>query len=234
MDWGSIESLRFELGVIRKIRVGELASRIPASDWLRWKAGGGRPEVATKGRWWVVVVRKNIDELTCQLLNVRSKSRWTPLSKVHNPGFATGVVPSISSRSFCSHPSDAFNELQGPAAIDYRSVLQEDEFHKLADSTIHDLLEKLEQYGDSIDLDGFDIDYGNEVLTMKLGDLGTYVVNKQTPNRQIWLSSPVSGPSRYDWDRNTQAWIYRRTRANLLRVLESEIEELCGKPLNLS
>ncbi|KAJ8450687.1 hypothetical protein Cgig2_021159 [Carnegiea gigantea] len=56
MDWGSIESLRFELGVIRKIRVGELASRIPTSDWLRWKAGGGRPEVATKGRWWVVVV----------------------------------------------------------------------------------------------------------------------------------------------------------------------------------
>lgn len=178
--------------------------------------------------------RKNVDELTCQLLNVRSKSRWTPLSKVPNPGFATGAVPSISSRSYCSHPSDAFNELQGPAAIDYRSVLQEDEFHKLADSTIHDLLEKLEQYGDSIDLDGFDIDYGNEVLTLKLGDLGTYVVNKQTPNRQIWLSSPVSGPSRYDWDRKTEAWIYRRTRANLLKVLESEIEELCGKPLNLS
>lgn len=31
----------------------------------------------------------------------------------------------------------------------------------------------------------------NEVLTLKLGELGTYVLNKQTPNRQIWLSSPV-------------------------------------------
>lgn len=29
------------------------------------------------------------------------------------------------------------------------------------------------------------------VMTVKLGDLGTYVLNKQTPNRQIWLSSPV-------------------------------------------
>ena len=37
------------------------------------------------------------------------------------------------------------------------------------------------------------------VLTVRLGELGTYVINKQTPNRQIWMSSPVSGPMRYDW-----------------------------------
>ncbi len=37
------------------------------------------------------------------------------------------------------------------------------------------------------------------VLTLRLGDLGTYVINKQTPNRQIWMSSPLSGPVRYDW-----------------------------------
>ena len=36
------------------------------------------------------------------------------------------------------------------------------------------------------------------VLTVKLNEHGTYVVNKQTPNKQIWLSSPVSGPYRYD------------------------------------
>jgi hypothetical protein len=29
------------------------------------------------------------------------------------------------------------------------------------------------------------------VLTVKLGKHGTYVINKQTPNRQIWLSSPI-------------------------------------------
>lgn len=28
-------------------------------------------------------------------------------------------------------------------------------------------------------------------MTVRLGDLGTYVLNKQTPNRQLWLSSPV-------------------------------------------
>lgn len=29
------------------------------------------------------------------------------------------------------------------------------------------------------------------VLTLKLGEQGTYVINKQGPNQQIWLSSPV-------------------------------------------
>ena len=37
------------------------------------------------------------------------------------------------------------------------------------------------------------------VPTVRLGELGTYVINKQTPNRQIWMSSPISGPVRYDW-----------------------------------
>ncbi|KAG8364635.1 hypothetical protein BUALT_Bualt18G0017900 [Buddleja alternifolia] len=121
-----------------------------------------------------------------------------------------------------------------PSPIDYRSVLQEDEYNRLANSTIHDLLEKLEEYGDAVDIDGFDVDYGNEVLTLKLGSLGTYVINKQTPNRQIWMSSPVSGPSRFDWDQNAEAWIYRRTKQDLIKVLETELEKLCGEPITLS
>ncbi|KAK1388971.1 hypothetical protein POM88_017149 [Heracleum sosnowskyi] len=122
---------------------------------------------------------------------------------------------SYVSRSFCS---------SGPSGL----TVVEDEFHKLADSTIHHLLEKIEEFGDSMDIDGFDIDYGNQVLTVKFGNLGTYVLNKQTPNRQIWMSSPVSGPSRFDWDRNAQAWVYRRTKNYLFEILESELEQLCA------
>ncbi|KAF7805852.1 frataxin, mitochondrial [Senna tora] len=150
------------------------------------------------------------------------------LENLHPPS------PSSSSRSFCSPSFNLNGESQGPTAIDYRSLLQEDEFHRLADSTIHDLQEKFEDYGDTVEVDGFDIDYGNDVLTIKLGDLGTYVLNKQTPNRQIWLSSPVSGPSRFDWDQDAKSWIYRRNKANLYKVLEVELEQLCGKPIVLS
>ncbi|CAN8308569.1 unnamed protein product [Cochlearia groenlandica] len=132
---------------------------------------------------------------------------------------------SVTTRSFSS---------QGPASIDYSSVLQEDEFHRLANFTINDLLEKIEEYGDNVQVDGFDIDYGNEVLTLKLGSLGTYVLNKQSPNRQIWMSSPVSGPSRFDWDKEANVWIYRRTEAKLHKLLEEELEKLCGEPIQLS
>jgi len=36
-------------------------------------------------------------------------------------------------------------------------------------------------------------------LTLTHPSKGTYVLNKQPPNKQIWLSSPVSGPKRFDW-----------------------------------
>lgn len=29
------------------------------------------------------------------------------------------------------------------------------------------------------------------VMTLTLGGLGTYVINKQGPNQEIWMSSPV-------------------------------------------
>ncbi|KZV52180.1 frataxin, mitochondrial [Dorcoceras hygrometricum] len=189
------------------------------------------------------------------------------------------------------HYSSAIEGSLGAAAIDYPSAMHEDEYHKLANSTIHDLLEKLEEYGDSVEIDGYDVDYGNEVLTLKLGSLGTYVINKQTPNRQIWMSSPVSslspvflpksynkldktvledemvieprlllveymyyvslfldhhivydyvaysfssGPSRFDWDQHSRAWIYRRTRQDLIKVLETELPQLCGHPIHLT
>lgn len=37
------------------------------------------------------------------------------------------------------------------------------------------------------------------VLTLAFPPIGTYVLNKQPPNKQIWLSSPKSGPKRYDY-----------------------------------
>ncbi|XVE49805.1 hypothetical protein DITRI_Ditri01bG0111200 [Diplodiscus trichospermus] len=73
-----------------------------------------------------------------------------------------------SSRSFCSGPLNLPQDSQGPAAVDYRSLLQEDEFHRLANSTIHDLQEKLEEYGDIVKIDGFDVDYGVSVKTCLL------------------------------------------------------------------
>jgi frataxin len=113
--------------------------------------------------------------------------------------------------------------------------LAENQFHKLADSTLDTIFDTIEQYIDAIDLDNddTDIEYSQGVLSVKLGGgLGTYVINKQTPNRQIWMSSPVSGPVRYDYYKGN--WVYSRDGHKLHERLEKELEQLTGVAINLN
>jgi len=42
-----------------------------------------------------------------------------------------------------------------------------------------------------------DSNYAEGVVNIEMRGGKFYVLNKQTPNRQIWLSSPISGPSRF-------------------------------------
>jgi frataxin len=65
-------------------------------------------------------------------------------------------------------------------------------------------------------------------MTLKLGDKGTYVVNKQPPNKQLWLSSPTSGPKRYDFDAEHQVWFYGRDHHSLKYLLDTEITKAIG------
>ncbi|CAG8672120.1 6530_t:CDS:2, partial [Paraglomus brasilianum] len=64
-------------------------------------------------------------------------------------------------------------------------------YHNLAEETMQRLIEYFDNLGDRIELDGYDVEYSSGVLTLKLGSSGTYVINKQPPNKQIWLSSPI-------------------------------------------
>ncbi|PPR01178.1 hypothetical protein CVT24_006054 [Panaeolus cyanescens] len=53
------------------------------------------------------------------------------------------------------------------------------------------LLDDLEELIDNEGLPGYEVEYHSGVLTLSLGPRGTYVINKQPPNKQIWLSSPI-------------------------------------------
>lgn len=70
-------------------------------------------------------------------------------------------------------------------------------YHAAADATLADLTEALEGWVEAgpaaavLGVDA-DVEYATGVLTLRLGDgRGTYVLNKQAPNKQIWVSSPV-------------------------------------------
>lgn len=59
------------------------------------------------------------------------------------------------------------------------------------------------------------MEFSAGVLTVQVEGKGTWVINKQPPNKQIWLSSPVSGPRRFDWigedgNEGNGAWVCLR------------------------
>ncbi|KAH7422250.1 hypothetical protein KP509_13G099100 [Ceratopteris richardii] len=133
------------------------------------------------------------------------------------------------------HPMICFGVRRTSSFKDAEIVLlDEKEFHKLADELLHYLQEKFDELGEENDIEGFDIDHAEGVVTIKLGAFGTYVINKQTPNRQVWLSSPVSGPARFDWDKEQCHWIYKRTKVEILKLLEKEVHDLLGVSIVLS
>lgn len=71
------------------------------------------------------------------------------------------------------------------------------------------------------------------MLTVQLGEpYGTYVINRQTPNKQIWLSSPTSGPKRYDF--NSLKWIYKHDGVSLHELLTTELSKVVSVDVNFS
>lgn len=113
----------------------------------------------------------------------------------------------------------------------------EKQFHLICDETlelIQDELADLES-----DINDADVSLSQGVLNINLGpSLGTWVINKQTPNRQIWWSSPMSGPRRYEYHPNPaeklsllSAWKYSKDGTTLHEVLRSEMSKATGKSL---
>ncbi|KAF2072915.1 hypothetical protein CYY_005772 [Polysphondylium violaceum] len=107
-------------------------------------------------------------------------------------------------------------------------ILDENAFHDIVDVELELFVEKFEEIGQDLDLDDFDVESAAGVLTLKLGSLGTYVINKQTPNRQIWWSSPISGPKRFDYDSKSKQWLDNKdANVNLRSLIKDEINQLC-------
>ncbi|XP_003740882.1 frataxin, mitochondrial [Galendromus occidentalis] len=97
------------------------------------------------------------------------------------------------------------------------------EYEKQSKITLDNLCEYFETILESVE--DSDVNLSDGVLTVKLGDdLGTYVINKQSPNKQIWLSSPISGPKRYDFV--SSKWVYKHDASELYALLTEELRGL--------
>ncbi|XP_074850914.1 frataxin, mitochondrial [Carettochelys insculpta] len=127
-----------------------------------------------------------------------------------------------------------FINFRSAGTLNDKSSLDEATYEKLAEETLDSLADFFEDLADKpFTPDDYDVSFGNGVLTAKLGgDMGTYVINKQTPNKQIWLSSPTSGPKRYDW--TGRNWVYYHDGVSLHDLLEAELSEALKTKIDLS
>lgn len=103
----------------------------------------------------------------------------------------------------------------------------ESQFAAAADQLLNHLADTIDDVlGDEVDAE---LQAG--ILTLSLEAGGQYVINKHAPNRQIWMSSPVSGATHYDFADGQ--WISTRdASAHLPQVLAAELNARFGGTLS--
>ncbi|MBM3601843.1 MAG: iron donor protein CyaY [Alphaproteobacteria bacterium] len=103
-------------------------------------------------------------------------------------------------------------------------ALDDTGFERLADQTLARLSAAVEERLS----DAVDVEQQGGILTLELDDGRQYVINKHGPNRQIWLSSPVSGAWHFAWDEGRKVWLSTREPAVLEELLAGELARATG------
>ena len=107
---------------------------------------------------------------------------------------------------------------------------RESNFSQKANGYLETLGEKLETWADESSEEEVECEYSDGVLTISLGaQRGTYVLNKQAPNKQIWWSSPISGPHRFEEDGERWVDARRGEAKDCLDDLETKLTKEWGE-----
>ncbi|OCF34358.1 iron donor protein CyaY [Kwoniella heveanensis BCC8398] len=104
-----------------------------------------------------------------------------------------------------------------------------EEYERVSERDMDTLHENLEILCEDFGQGDWEVEYSSGVMNLTIPSHGTYVINKQPPNQQIWISSPVSGPSRFDYVGSEEEgrWVHhRRPEVKLGELLDSEMREI--------
>jgi len=101
--------------------------------------------------------------------------------------FSTLLFPRSSSSNHLRFTGTQANEEHNLSIKEKQERLN---FHNRADGTLSGFQEALEIALEDSYNGEFDISYSDGILNIQL-EQGTYCLNKQTPNKQIWFSSPI-------------------------------------------
>lgn len=93
-------------------------------------------------------------------------------------------------------------------------------FNKMVGNALDFISDRLESYS-------ADISENSGSLSIFLDGIGEYLFNKQPASLQLWGSSPLSGPCRFDLVEDR--WIHNRRKIDLEEYLEEEIQRMRKK-----
>ncbi|WOO76562.1 Frataxin, mitochondrial [Vanrija pseudolonga] len=111
--------------------------------------------------------------------------------------------------------------------------LTDAEYADRADADMDLLHEAIEVLVEDFGAANWEVEYSSGVMTVTLPPIGTYVINKQPPNHQIWVSSPVSGPQRFSYGKDVEGWVHhRKAGVSLGALLDAEFKVLLKEQLN--
>lgn len=101
--------------------------------------------------------------------------------------------------------------------------MEENQYHDQADLALYELLEFAESLEDKSDIEA-ELEEG--ILSITMPDEREYVINKHTPSRQIWVSSPYSGAGYFEYD--GAKWAPKRSEAaqgrDILSFIKDEVK----------
>jgi iron donor protein CyaY len=132
------------------------------------------------------------------------------------PGFALlqPAIPTISGgKNFC--------QKLGHGDQDFQPEFPKDDFLRIWEAFKESTAERIDAV-DSKNLD--DLMEGDEVLKVVFLNGKVFVLNRMTPRKEIWLSSPISGPSHFTYNLEDGKW-YNPRNQELEGLLWSDLEK---------
>jgi len=100
-------------------------------------------------------------------------------------------------------------------------------FHSESNAVFQIIQDRLE----AADMDpDIDVTLADDILSVRSRKFGVWVLNKHSVTRQIWLSSPLSGPNKYNYHSDTATWLGERDQHRLHDRLAKEFRRFLVTP----
>jgi len=101
-------------------------------------------------------------------------------------------------------------------------IMTETDFHRAVDAVLARLESAAERE------DALDVDLESGILTITCPDASRVIVNRQTPNREIWVAARSGG---FHFRHEDGVWRDTRTREDLFATLARVVEAQSGAKL---